>query len=393
MHIAPSTEPGLHDVTFDWRETDPDRPAQAVLLRLVGWTSYAYDDGDLAPYLMRPAPGGVWTVTLRLPSSARSSYQICPIRDRDLADGVSRAAGLGNERWLEVLGLGEPDATNPVILPGGTTYGHPGPSSIVELPDAPAQPWRDWRVGAPRGGLTRYEIGEGGRPPAVVHVYRPVDGREPTDGLPLVILFDARFWLAVDVTDTLDNLIADAAVPPMVVVVVESIHGASRPEGLTHPDLFEPFLVDELVPWLRSQWMVRVTEITLAGQSLGGLTATYAALRHPDLFGRVVTSSMAGWWPGDGRGGLSGAEVIGAYRDGPCRAVRLFVEVGSAERDLLSSVRVFHHTLLVRGYDVRYREYEGGHDVACWRGGLADGLVALLGRIQSVTAIGLEWAR
>ena len=33
-----------------------------------------------------------------------------------------------------------------------------------------------------------------------------------------------------------------------------------------------------------------------------------------------------------------------------------------------------------QGYELRYREYQGGHDYACWRGGLADGLVALLGR-------------
>ena len=31
-----------------------------------------------------------------------------------------------------------------------------------------------------------------------------------------------------------------------------------------------------------------------------------------------------------------------------------------------------------QGYDVTYREYQGGHDYACWRGGLADGLIAML---------------
>jgi enterochelin esterase family protein len=59
--------------------------------------------------------------------------------------------------------------------------------------------------------------------------------------------------------------------------------------------------------------------------------------------------------------------------------VRFFLDVGSRERDLLTSVRLMRDTLLSRGYDVHYREYEGGHDLACWRGGLADGLVAALG--------------
>jgi enterochelin esterase-like enzyme len=38
-----------------------------------------------------------------------------------------------------------------------------------------------------------------------------------------------------------------------------------------------------------------------------------------------------------------------------------------------------HEALLRRGYEVVYREYSGGHDYACWRGGLADGLIELLG--------------
>jgi enterochelin esterase-like enzyme len=29
---------------------------------------------------------------------------------------------------------------------------------------------------------------------------------------------------------------------------------------------------------------------------------------------------------------------------------------------------------------VTYSEYSGGHDMICWRGSLADGLIALLGK-------------
>jgi enterochelin esterase-like enzyme len=358
MRITAAAESGHHDVTFTWRETDPGRPARAVMLRLVALTYHAYDDGDVTPYLMRPEGDGAWTVALRLPSALRSSYQICPIRDAELAAGVNRAADLSEERWMDVLGLGEPDATNGLTLPAGTTYGNPGrAASIVELPDALAQPWRDRRAGVARGAATRYEIGG-----SVVHVYRPLGDPRST---PLVVLFDAGFWLAVDVTTTLDNLVADGVVPPVTVVAVESIHGAHRQQGLTHPELFEPFLVDELLSWLRTQWTIRSTGVTLAGQSLGGIAASYAALRHPELFSGVITSSMAAWWSGDSHGGLSGSQVIGAYRDSPRRPLRFFLEVGSVERHLLDSVRLFREALLEQRYDVRYREYEGGHDLAC----------------------------
>jgi enterochelin esterase family protein len=118
--------------------------------------------------------------------------------------------------------------------------------------------------------------------------------------------------------------------------------------------------------------------VVLVGQSLGGLTVAWAARQYPELFGRVVSSSMAAWWPGDDHGGLSGAQVVDAYQRGETAMVRFFLEAGSRERELLASVQAYRDVLDEKGYEVTYREYEGGHDLACWRGGVADGLVALL---------------
>jgi enterochelin esterase family protein len=217
--------------------------------------------------------------------------------------------------------------------------------------------------------MTRYEL-DGG---SVVHVHRTDPGAET-----VAIVFDAQFWLRADLATTLDNLAADGAVPPLSTVAVESIRGTARHEGLTHPELFEPFLVDELLPWLRAR-DIAMDRVVLVGQSLGGLTVAWAARQYPELFGRVVSSSMAAWWPGDDHGGLSGARVIDAYRDGDRVPVRFFLEAGSRERELLDSVRTYRDVLGGKEYDVTYREYEGGHDLVCWRGGVADGLVALLG--------------
>ena len=370
------------DVTFSWSESDPRQPARAVLLRLVALTDHAYDDGDLTPYLMRPRPGDTWTLTLTLPSTLRSSYQFCPVRDGDLAGELERNE-LSEESWMRVLALGEPDPRRAPTFQPGTVYGNPGRApSILELSEALPQPWRSSRAGVRRGGVTRYELNHDVGPPSVVHIHRPATpALGATTAAPaLAIVFDAKFWLSADIATTLDNLAADRDGPPLTTVLVESIHGASRHEGLTHADLFEPFLVNELLPWLRARWELGTGPVVLAGQSLGALTASWAARRHPQLFGHVITSSMAAWWPGDGRGGLSGAEVVDAYRSAEAAPVRFFLEVGSRERELLASVRTFRDVLIQRRYDVWYREYEGGHDIACWCGGLADGLVELLGR-------------
>ena len=255
---------------------------------------------------------------------------------------------------MRVLALGEPDPRCPPTFQPGTVYGNPGRApSILELSEALPQPWRSPRTGVRPGSVTRYELNHDVGPPSVVHIHRPVTpGLGATAAPALAIVFDAKFWLSADITTTLDNLAADRDGPPLTTVMVESIHGASRHEGLTHADLFEPFLVDELLPWLRARWELGTGPIVLAGQSLGALTASWAARRHPQLFGHVVTSSMAAWWPGDGRGGLSGAEVVDAYRSADAAPVRFFLEVGSRERELLASVRTFRDVLIQRRYDV-----------------------------------------
>jgi enterochelin esterase family protein len=37
--------------------------------------------------------------------------------------------------------------------------------------------------------------------------------------------------------------------------------------------------------------------------------------------------------------------------------------------------------LVAKGYEVDYREINGGHDYVCWREELAEGLVAMLGGV------------
>jgi len=62
--------------------------------------------------------------------------------------------------------------------------------------------------------------------------------------------------------------------------------------------------------------------------------------------------------------------------DGPTRMADLAMD---DRLMLLDSNRRMRDALAARGIPTSYREYAGGHDYACWRGGLADGLIALLG--------------
>jgi enterochelin esterase-like enzyme len=359
------TEP----VTFTWTETDPEHPAVDVLLRLITLADNAHEDGNLEPYLLDLDDGGTWRTTVELPSDLRSSYQFCPVRDRPL-----RGNHPDEDRYRAILDLGVTDPLNPVAI-GPSTFPSLAPASVLELPDALPQPWHARQPGAPAGDVSRHELGA-----STFSIYTPSGhdgGREP---LPVAILFDARVWLPIDIAATFDNLIDAGAIPPTVAVFVDSIRGATRVESLTRPELFMTFLLDELLPYVAGRHAITTDpgRTVLVGQSLGGLAATYAGLHAPDRFGLILTQSGAFWWRGEPPDTIDGSALIDAYRSSPRQPVRFFQEAGLLEREILATNRLLNEVLRERGYDVSSHEYSGGHDYACWRGGLADGLIELL---------------
>ena len=314
-----SAAPGsLRNVTFTWTETEPDRPARDVLVRLIALTDHAHDDGEIDAYLLDPGHGGEWSGSLLLSSDLRTSYQLCPVRDEPL-----RGRPLDDERWLEILALGIADVSNPETLAASCTYGNAGVASILELPDALAQPWHARRQHVPSGEVTRHELALEGAESSVLFVYTPPDPASGGGPYPLAVLFDGGSWLTLDVAATFDNLVADGLVAPMVAVLIESIHGAARfgPDrvrNLTDPEIFMPFLLEELIPFVDANWNVSAdpAKTILVGQSLGGLAAAHAALTAPYRFGCVVGQSSSFWWPGGPSGRLTGEDVLSAYSTG-----------------------------------------------------------------------------
>ena len=290
-----------------------------------------------------------------------------------------------DDRWLEILATGIADVSNPATLPASCTFGNSGVASILELPDALVQPWHARRQDVPRGDVTRHELALDGDESSVVSVYTPPDHTSDGAPYPVAVMFDGGSWMTLDVAATFDNLIADGLVPPMIALLIESIHGAARfgPDrvrNLTDPDIFMPFLLEELIPFVDANWNVSAdpAKTILVGQSLGGLAVAHAALTAPHRFGGVVGQSSSFWWPGGPSGRLTGEDVLLAYSTGTPAPIRFFLEAGATERDLLEQNRRMRRVLEERRYDLTYREYQGGHDYACWRGGLADGLIAML---------------
>lgn len=264
--------------------------------------------------------------------------------------------------------------------------------SVLELPEAPAEPWTGRRDGVPAGRLTEVELPSaalGG--PRPVTVYRPAN--TPMAGLPVMVVFDG--FLARNVLrahTVLDNLIAAGRIPPLAALFVTSFCD-SRDVELSPTDTIHEFVAGELMPWARTQLGAGLdTRANLiAGASRGGLVAAYLGLRCPDLFGGVISQSGSFWWPipDEGEPGWLIREVAHLPRSD----VRFYLDVGIHETLTgpggapcqLTVVRQMHDALRARGHRVEYSEFIGGHDYLNWRRTFADGLLAVSGVGQPTT--------
>jgi len=396
---TPLTEPFGSDgkyqlVTFLWRSKYDTRN---VFVR----GSYL-GVGPPSNYSMHQiANSDVWYLTVKLPSGARFVYQLSP--NDPLTFEGPRAAQRAATRQADPLNKHPLSA-----CPANTSKFNC--DSVAELPGAAPQPWLVPKPGVAEGRVEKQTIKS-----AIQKIDRPISVYTPAnyqaDGPPnaLLILFDGED-LSNDQyqVTTLNNLIAASKIPPTVAVFVNNVPGR-RLVDLVASDEFADFMAKELVPWIRSHYNVTKDpkQTVVSGYSAGGLAAPFVALRHPQLFGNVLSQSGAFWWSFEHNGGVCGArcpDTGGRGGDGnrdtmtegnflvkqflarPKLPLRFYLAAGTFEYDrnggggeILEGTRHLRDVLLAKGYQVHYQQFVGGHDGLSWRGGLADGLITLLG--------------
>ena len=254
--------------------------------------AYGVPSGDTANYarLVRVIGTDVFACSVLLEPSARFTYRLAP--------GDDFGPPGGSDPHRDERGkLTRLDPLDPHL--GTNMSGQI--ASLVELPAAPPSPWRTVRRDVSTGTLVSHELtSKALSAPQTIYVYTPAGFSTSHAPYPLVVFTDGQ-WVAsmYDITVTLDNLIADKRIPPCVVAMIETV-GSERDRQLPHNDAFEDFVALDVVPWLRRTY--RATSdpklTVISGLSAGGASAVYAAYRHPEVYGNMISQSGSLSWGG-----------------------------------------------------------------------------------------------
>lgn len=176
---------------------------------------------------------------------------------------------------------------------------------------------------------------------------------------------------------TLDYFIHTQKIPSCIVVGIDHV---DRLNELTYNYKMNSFLTEELLPWIQTKYHVHKdpSHITIAGLSLGGLAAFYAALQNPHIFGNVLSLSGSVHWKKDGyEENLPWVEKQFLSMNNTLR-LRMYMAAGTLENEpRLKANRSLYKTLEEKEYQITYSEFQGGHDEIWWREQLAEGLLAL----------------
>ncbi|MER5897707.1 alpha/beta hydrolase-fold protein [Streptomyces sp. NPDC001876] len=299
----------------------------------IGFESWS----DSSP-LSRWGDTDCWYAEVRMPARLRVTY-------RFLADDAAYA-----------------DPFNPA--------GAGGDRSIAATPDAPAQPhWpligADDVLPLPRTRLRWASERLGGRRTVRVH---PVGG-----GGPVVLLLDGDDWLYLHPAMTaFDAAVASGEMPPVTLVFLPAKD--RKAEFGCGPELWEA-VRDELLPLVAESGVPADPDrLVVAGQSLGGLSAMYAAMEFPDLVSRVACQSGSFWWtPGaldrpDPFGGPEGGTMAARLRERPdLSGLRVAFDVGEHETRMLPHCGLVETLAEQAGATVRVSRSPSEHDRAGWR--------------------------
>ncbi len=158
-------------------------------------------------------------------------------------------------------------------------------------------------------------------------------------------MFDGNSFINnLSIAKTLNYLIYEKEIPSCIAVAIDSV---DQLEELTYNDIMNTFLTEELLPWIKARYHVyqEKNHTTIAGFSLGGLAAFYAALQNPHVFGNVLSMSGSVHWKKDGYENQISSIDLNATQP------HFYIAAGELEnKPLLTANRRLYKPLKEKGY-------------------------------------------
>jgi enterochelin esterase-like enzyme len=308
------------------------------------------------PVRLHEAAPGLWSATLTLPADAYVEYAFFASSEPD-----DRTPDPLNRRR---------------VWNGVSAYNH-----FFYMPQARPHLAAKRRFGIPKGTVSRITVpalrrgGSGGK--RSVYLYAPPETTAP---YPLIVCWDGPDYLRRGHLVTIvDNLIADKRIWPVGLVMIENGKTLRMLEYMAN-EYTLLWLLHAVLP--AAAGILNGTDVTrhpgawgVMGASMGGLMALYTGLRAPGRFGRVLMQSGAFEFAIDGRP----HPIFDMVTLGEKLPLKMYQDTGTMEW-LLDSNRRMHDALAGRGYDVRYQEFNAGHNYTAWSNMLPRALETLFGR-------------
>jgi enterochelin esterase-like enzyme len=369
--------------TFVWKDAGDNRSV-VVNARTNGADPF----NDPLSQMKRIAGTDVWYLSHRFPADAEFLYQLAV--DLPVTPGTSATAAMQRALRPDPLNLNPyPEKSDPLFDPSQPWRN----GSIARMPAVPDNPWLTRRTDVAKGTFHAAEVKSAFLKmanPRSVWVYMPTGA--PLRSPNVLVLFDGgtTYQYRIPTTTILDNLFAANKIDQTVAVFVDN-GGEARAFDMTFNDAFVKFLTDELLPWVQQEYKFKAdpSRTVLCGDSLGGLISAYAALRRPDVFGKVLAQSGSFQFKNLNDASGSGPEwLVRQFELAPKSSVFFHLDVGRMEdrpegndgTTLLASNRHLRDVLKAKGYGVHYVELYSDHDPVHWRRTLPEALMATLGK-------------
>lgn len=346
-HGVPLVEPGA--LTFLWF-------GHAQRVELLRWINAGVDRRTFE----RVADSEIWHARVEVPDGGRFEYKLNIVQPH-------------GEEWVL-------DPRNP------HRAGDPFGENSVAMTHGYAQPVWSIDRGAPKGQLEGLDVESDVFGHArTEQIYVP-HGVQTGGALPLLVVHDGGDYdNFADLTTSLDNLIDDGAIPPLLALLIQTSDRMDEyPRGRRHAR----YVVKELLPAVAARYSIsaEARHRILLGASLGAVASLSTAYRYPGVFGGLVLKS--GSFVLDRRKLQDRphpvfhrtARLVDVMKRAPgLEDVRAFISTGELE-GLASDNRALAALLKERGIDVLFQSSWDGHHWHNWRDQLRDGLIWVFGR-------------